>query len=81
MLRSIFATLAAAWFALQAVTFTAPGVFDNSGQGGGMDGDPAAVAITWAARAICVGLMFGALALIEWDWKPAPTAPLPSSAE
>jgi hypothetical protein len=75
VLRSIFATLAAAWFGLQAITFTAPGVFDNSGQGVGMDGDPAAVAVTSAARAVSAGLALVALALIEWDLKPAATTP------
>jgi len=78
MLRSIFATLAAAWFGLQAVTFTAAGTFDS---GNGLEGDPGAVAISGATRAICVGLMFVALALIEWDWKPAPATPPASPAE
>ncbi|HEX7196912.1 MAG TPA: hypothetical protein VF364_08780 [Candidatus Limnocylindria bacterium] len=33
---------------------------------GGIDGDPGAVAVTWAARTLFVGLALIALAVIEW---------------
>lgn len=38
----------------------------NSGSTTGIDGEPAAVAITWAARVLFVGLALLALALVEW---------------
>ncbi len=67
-MRSLFAAGAAAWFIYNAVSFIpqGAGVIDNPGNTGGLDGDPGAVAITWAARAIFVGLALVALALIEW---------------
>ena len=61
MLRSIFATLAAAWFGLQALTF-----------GGDLGADPSGIA--GATRAICIGLAILSLAAIEWDWRSAPAA-------
>src|SRR5688572_21334304 len=45
----------------------AAGLIPNLGQEGGIDGDPGAVAVTWAARTLFGGLALVALALIEWD--------------
>lgn len=67
-MRSLIATAAAGWFIYNAVAFLPTGslVYSNAGAPGGLDGDPGAVAITWAARALFVGLALMALALIEW---------------
>jgi len=67
-MRSILATAAAGWFALNALLFIPQGggVYENSGAAGGIDGDPGGVAVTWAARALFAGLALVALALIEW---------------
>lgn len=66
-MRSIFAAAAATWFAFNAVSFLpVPFVLPNPGQVGGIDGDPGAVAVTWAARALFGGLAILALALINW---------------
>ena len=43
------------------------GVLEDPGAPGGIDGDPGAVAVTWAARALFVGLALVALALVEWE--------------
>jgi hypothetical protein len=67
--RSGFAAGAAAWFVYNAINFIpqGAGVIVNPGNPGGLDSsDPGAVAITWAARALFVGLALLALALIEW---------------
>ena len=71
-MRSLLAAGAAAWFIYNALAFIpqGAGVIANPGQMGGLDGDPGAVAITWAARTIFVGLALVALALIEWDKIP-----------
>lgn len=65
-MRSLLAAAAAAWFAYNSFRFIAQGAYLNSGSATGIDGDPAAVAITWAARVLFVGLALLALALIEW---------------
>lgn len=67
-MRSLLAAAAAVWFTYNAVTFLPAGsvVYANPGAPGGIDGDAGAVAITWAARTIFVGLALVALALIEW---------------
>ncbi|HET9520441.1 MAG TPA: hypothetical protein VFO73_05280 [Candidatus Limnocylindrales bacterium] len=68
-MRSLFAGLAAAWFAYHALSFLPPtGVYLNDGAPGGLDGDPGAVAITYAARALFVGMTLIAVALVEWGW-------------
>lgn len=72
-MRSLLAGAAAVWFFYQAVTFLPePFVFQNAGQTAGIDGDPAAVAVTWAARAICAGLVLISLAMLDWDRLPSP---------
>jgi hypothetical protein len=65
-MRSFLAAAGAAWFAYNSIWFIAQGAYVNSGSATGIDGDPAAVAITWAARVLFVGLALLALALIEW---------------
>lgn len=67
-MRSLFAAAAAAWFIYNAFFFlpTGGGAYYNSGASGGIDGDPGAVAVTWAARGLFAGLALLALALIEW---------------
>jgi hypothetical protein len=65
--RSLFAGAAAVFFAYNASAFLpAPFAYPNEGQLGGIDGDPGAVAITWAARALFAGLALIALALVDW---------------
>lgn len=71
-MRSLLAIAASAWFAFNAINFLPPaGVYANPGQVGGLDGDMGAVAVTWAARALFVGLALLALALVEWGriWR------------
>jgi hypothetical protein len=68
MIRSAFAVVAAAWFAVNAVTFLPVGAYLNEGQVGGIDGDGGAVAVTWAARTLFGGLALLSLALVDWDW-------------
>lgn len=67
-MRSLLAAGAAVWFIYNAVAFlpAGSGVYANAGAPGGLDGDGGAVAITWAARTLFVGLAPMALALIEW---------------
>lgn len=66
-MRSLLAGAAALWFIYQALTFLpVPFVRLNDGQLGGIDGDPGAVAITWAARTLFAGLVLISLALIDW---------------
>ena len=66
-MRSLLAGAAAVWFMYQALTFLpTPFVTLNEGQLGGIDGDPGAVAITWAARTLFAGLVLISLALIDW---------------
>ena len=67
-MRSLFAAAAAGWFAVNAFSFIPQGasVILNPGATGGIDGDPGAVAVTWAARTLFVGLALIALAVIEW---------------
>lgn len=68
-MRSLFAAGAAGWFVYNAINFIpqGAGVIVNPGNPGGLDSiDAGAVAITWAARALFVGLALVALALIEW---------------
>lgn len=56
------------WFGSGALFFVPTGtsVYENSGAPGGLDGDPAAVAVTWTARALFGGLALISLALIDW---------------
>ncbi len=66
-MRSVLAGGAALLFAYHAFTFiAAPFAYYNPGQLGGIDGDGGAVAVTWAARAICGGLALLSLALVDW---------------
>jgi len=75
--RSILAAIAAAWFAYFAFTFMPQGVYANDGSLTGIDGDPSAVAVTWAARVLFAGLTFIALALIDWGriWRALTSLP------
>lgn len=67
-MQSVLAAAAGIWFSFNAITFIpeGAGVILNPGQTGGIDGDPGAVAVTWAARTLFVGLALVSLALIEW---------------
>ena len=69
MIRSAFALVATVWFAYNAFAFLpTSGAYLNEGAQGGIDGDPGAVAITWAARTLFAGLAMLALAMFDWDW-------------
>lgn len=69
MIRSAFALIATVWFAYNAFAFLpTSGAYLNEGALGGIDGDPGAVAITWAARTLFAGLAILALAMFDWDW-------------
>lgn len=67
-MRSVFAAAAAGWFIYNAIMFIpqGAGLLLNPGQVGGIDGDPGAVAVTWAARTLFAGLALISLALVEW---------------
>ena len=67
-MRTILAGAAAAWFIWLAATFEAPGVYLNDGQAGGLDGDPGALAVTYAVRMLSVGLALVSLALVNWGY-------------
>jgi len=43
-------------------------VYVNDGAPGGIDGDPAGVAVTFAARALFAGMTLVSLALVDWGW-------------
>lgn len=66
-MRSLAAAAATGWFVLNALLFIPEGAYTNPGASGGIDGDPGAVAITWAARTLFGGLALVALALVEWE--------------
>jgi hypothetical protein len=69
MIRSAFALIATLWFAYNAIAFLpTSGAYLNGGALGGIDGDPGAVAVTWAARALFAGLALLALAMFDWEW-------------
>jgi hypothetical protein len=68
MIRSLLSVGALGWFAYNALTFLPSGAYFNEGASGGIDGDPGAVAVTWAARTLFVGLAIMSLAMIDWDW-------------
>ena len=68
MIRSLLSVAALVWFAYNAMTFLPSGAYFNEGASGGIDGDPGAVAVTWAARTLFVGLAIVSLAMIDWDW-------------
>jgi hypothetical protein len=68
MIRSLLALGAFGWFAFNAMEFLPDGAYLNDGASGGIDGDPGAVAVTWAARNIFIGLAILSVALIDWDW-------------
>jgi hypothetical protein len=68
-MRSLFAGLAALWFGYNASTFLPEmAVYLNEGAPGGIDGDPGAIAITYATRTLFAGLTLVSLALIDWGW-------------
>jgi hypothetical protein len=67
-MRSLLALSAAIFFAYNALDFLPPGVILNEGALGGIDGEPAAVAVTWAARTLFIGLALLSLAMLEWSW-------------
>jgi regulator of protease activity HflC (stomatin/prohibitin superfamily) len=66
--RSVLAIIAVVWFVWNTFTFIpqGAGVIINPGQVGGIDGDPGAVAVTWAARTLFAGLALMAAALVDW---------------
>jgi hypothetical protein len=68
MIRSLLSVSAMGWFAYNALSFLPSGAYINEGASGGIDGDPGAVAVTWAARTLFVGLAIMSLAMIDWDW-------------
>ena len=68
MIRSTLAVVATVWFAFNALSFLPPGAYLNEGASGGIDGDPGAVAVTWAARTLFAGLAALALATVDWGW-------------
>jgi hypothetical protein len=69
MIRSVFALIATLWFAYNAIAFLpTSGAYLNGGALGGIDGDPGAVAVTWAARTLFAGLALLALSMFDWDW-------------
>jgi hypothetical protein len=67
MIRSLLSVAALGWFAYLALTFLPLGAYLNEAASGGIDGDPGAVAITWAARNLFAGLAILSLALVDWD--------------
>ena len=68
-MRSLFAGLAAIWFAWNASQFLpAIAVHLNSAAPGGIDGDRSRVAIANAARALFAGMALVSLALVDWRW-------------
>ena len=68
-MRSVLAVFAAAWFLYNALAFIPQGsaLILNPAQRGGIDGDPGAVAVTWAARTLFAGLVLLSLAVVEWE--------------
>jgi len=68
-MRSVLAAFAAAWFLYNALSFIPQGsaLILNPAQRGGIDGDPGAVAVTWAARTLFGGLVLLSLAVVEWE--------------
>ena len=82
-MRSLLAAFAAFWFLDNALTFIPQGsaLILNPGQRGGIDGDPGAVALTWAARTLFAGLVFLSLAVVEWDKILAPLSRRRSSSK
>ena len=68
MIRSLLSVAALVWFADNAMNFVASGAYFNEAANGAIDGDPAAVAVTWAARTLFVGLAMMSLAMVDWAW-------------
>lgn len=68
MIRSLLSVAALGWFAYNAMSFLPSGAYLNDGASGGIDGDPGAVAVTWAARTLFVGLAIMSLAMVDWAW-------------
>jgi hypothetical protein len=74
VVRSVFAVIAAAFFLLNGLTFLAPGaeVVDLETDANGrvvaseIGGEPAAVAVTSAARMLAGGLVVLSLAMVDW---------------
>jgi hypothetical protein len=73
-MRSVLAGVAAIFFLVNATSFIplGAGVIENSGQIGGLDGDSGALAVTWAARTLFLGLAVLSLALVEWSTVTRP---------
>jgi|GEM_PF-2315797 hypothetical protein len=68
MIRSLLSVAALGWFAYNAMSFLPSAAYFNDGASGGIDGDPGAVAVTWAARTLFVGLAIMSLAMVDWAW-------------
>jgi hypothetical protein len=74
-MRSLLAVIAAIYFFYNALSFLPAGVtLVSDGGSSGLDGDAAAVAVAWAARALFAGLALLSLALIEWPAMRRPSA-------
>ena len=81
MIRSLFAFAAAAWFGFNAIWYVGAGVYENEGASGGIDGEPGTLAVTFAARMLCVGLALASVALVDWDWVTHVPAALTASPD
>ena len=81
-MRSLMAAFSAFWFLDNALTFIPQGsaLILNPAQRGGIDGDPGAVAVTWAARTLFAGLVLLSLAVVDWEKILAPLARRRSSS-
>jgi hypothetical protein len=81
-MRSLLAAFAAAYFLYNALTFIPQGaaLILNPAQRGGIDGDPGAVAVTWAARTLFTGLVLLSLSVMEWEKILAPLSRRQSSS-
>ena len=68
-MRSVLAVAATVWFTSNAISFVpqGAGLISNPAQAGGIDGNPGAVAVTWAARTVFIGLALLSFALVEWE--------------
>lgn len=62
-MRSLFALIAAAWFAWQAISYETPAI----GTGASIDVAGAAISVMDAVRTLSVGLALVSLALVQWD--------------
>ena len=64
-MRSVAGVLGAAYFVWQGLTFIGLGA--STVEGGGLAGDPAALAITSGVRTLCIGFAILAVAIVDWS--------------